>query len=332
MQSHDDLSHRIADRLTAAFQAEISVRSVRPLVGGACQDGFRVDFEGPDGAGRLALRSDARSSLPGSIDRAAEFAVIEAARAQGALTPAARWLSADLVRPGATAYFVDWLEGEAIGARVTRHPALAAARPALPAQLATTLAAIHRVTPATHPTLPIARAPFGRGEHPARAAVGFLRVLLDQVARPRPAAEAALRWLADQRLPPGPPTLVHGDFRTGNFMVGPTGLVGVFDWEFAHWGDPDEDLAWLCVRDWRFGQVTLPVGGVGHRAPFYAAYGEAAGRPVDPARVHFWEVAGNLRWGSPRPCRGSATPPRGTTWSCWRSLGAPPRWSTRRCG
>ncbi|MEZ4464065.1 MAG: hypothetical protein R3F43_05980 [bacterium] len=122
-------SHRIADRLTAAFQAEISVQSVRPLVGGARQDGFR----GLRGAGRrgpLALRSDARSSLPGSIDRAAEFAVIEAARAQGALTPAARWLSADLVRPGATAYFVDWLEGEAIGARVTRHPALAAARPA----------------------------------------------------------------------------------------------------------------------------------------------------------------------------------------------------------
>ncbi|MEZ4464066.1 MAG: hypothetical protein R3F43_05985 [bacterium] len=32
------------------------------------------------------------------------------------------------------------------------------------------------MTPATHPTLPIARAPFGRGEHLARAAVGFLRV------------------------------------------------------------------------------------------------------------------------------------------------------------
>ncbi|MEZ4464067.1 MAG: hypothetical protein R3F43_05990 [bacterium] len=52
----------------------------------------------------------------------------------------------------------------------------------------------------------------------------------------------------------------------------------------------------MQVRDWRFGQVTRPVGGVGHRAPFYAAYGEAAGRPVDPARVHFG-VAGNLRWG-----------------------------------
>ena len=31
-------------------------------------------------------------------------------------------------------------------------------------------------------------------------------------------------------------------------MVGPAGLVGVFDWEFAHVGDPVEDLAWPCVR------------------------------------------------------------------------------------
>ncbi len=84
--------------------------------------------------------------------------------------------------------------------------------------------------------------------------------------------------------------LVHGDFRVGNFMVGPEGLRGVLDWENAHLGDPHADLAWCCVRAWRFGQDDLPVGGVGPREPFYAAYERASGRRVDPARVFYWEV------------------------------------------
>jgi hypothetical protein len=39
------------------------------------------------------------------------------------------------------------------------------------------------------------------------------------------------------------------------------------------------------------------VGGIGEREPFWRAYEEAGGFPVDPERVRFWEVFGNLRWG-----------------------------------
>jgi aminoglycoside phosphotransferase (APT) family kinase protein len=92
-------------------------------------------------------------------------------------------------------------------------------------------------------------------------------------------------------------TLVHGDFRTGNFMVGERGLVALLDWEFARWGDPHEDLAWLCVRDWRFGQIKETAGGFTSRADFAAKYAAASGRAVDPVRLHWWEVMGNLRWG-----------------------------------
>ena len=109
--------------------------------------------------------------------------------------------------------------------------------------------------------------------------------------------ELALRWLRERD--PGPSsevTLVHGDFRHGNLIIGPDGVRAVLDWELAHFGDPMEDLGWICVNSWRFGEIDKPVGGFGSREELFAGY-EEAGRKADPDRVMFWEVMGTLRWG-----------------------------------
>lgn len=114
---------------------------------------------------------------------------------------------------------------------------------------------------------------------------------------PRPVFELALRWLRDHD--PGSSrevTLVHGDFRHGNLIIGPDGVRAVLDWELAHTGDPMEDLGWVCVNSWRFGEIDKPVGGFGTREELFAGYESAGGR-VDPIRVKFWEVMGTLRWG-----------------------------------
>ena len=110
------------------------------------------------------------------------------------------------------------------------------------------------------------------------------------VLAPRP------RWLVQRAPRCAQPTLLHGDFRIGNLLVGPAGLGAVIDWEFAHVGDPHEDLAWPCVRDWRFGNDALHVGGVGELAPYLAAYTAASGRAVDRNALRWWEIMGNLRW------------------------------------
>jgi aminoglycoside phosphotransferase (APT) family kinase protein len=300
-----ELQRRIEERLGEVAGGGVRVTALEPLAGGACQDNFRVETEAESGelAGRrkLVLRSDARRSLPGSLDRQREFAVIQRAVAQGVRTPAARWLTPDLVRPGAHGYFLDWVDGEAIGRRVVRGAELAAARVGLPGELAAELARIHTVTPESAPGL----LPDGYGATavPAttadaiRTSLAFQRLGVSRLPEPHPALTLALLWL-EANVPPaeGPVTLVHGDYRTGNFLVGPGGLTGVLDWEFAHFGDPLEDLGWICVRDWRFGEVKQPVGGLTQRAPFYEAYEKASGRRVDPARVHYWEVLGNVKW------------------------------------
>jgi aminoglycoside phosphotransferase (APT) family kinase protein len=81
----------------------------------------------------------------------------------------------------------------------------------------------------------------------------------------------------------------------GNIMFDESGLVSVLDWELAHVGDPVEDLAWLCVRAWRFGQDERPAGGLGTREELIAAYQDAGGSPVDLSTLRFWEMLGNFK-------------------------------------
>ena len=277
--------------LQAALGPDTQLTRLEPLGGGACQEIWRVEARLADGEERaLVIRGDPAVALPGSLGRREEFEVINAAVAAGAPTPAARWLTEGLLRPGAWAYTMALLPGVTLGAKVTREAALAPARERAPSQLAEALTAIHTVTPA-RVTLPLPVP-----EDPVGASLDALRESIERLPSARPAQAAGLAWLMKHRPPPGEVTLVHGDFRTGNLLFEPQGLTGVLDWEFAHWGSPLEDLGWLCVRDWRFGALDRAVGGLCRRAPFVAAYAACSGRQVSARELTFWEVYGNLRW------------------------------------
>jgi aminoglycoside phosphotransferase (APT) family kinase protein len=290
---HDPaLAARVETFLQGVRSADVRVVAMAPLAGGACQDMHRVELTSARGAERLVLRSDARLPLPTSLGRREEFAVVEAARSAGVPTPAVQHLTAGLVRPGAWAYFMDWVDGEAIGRKVVKAPELAAARQRLPEELAHALARVHSVTPHTHPGLAL-RAVTG---NPVQGALTFVRGMLDGLREPHPALEYAFRWLATHAPADGEVCLLHGDFRTGNFLVMPEGLTAVLDWEFARWGTPAEDIGWLCVRDWRFGQNALPAGGLATREAFVEAYRRASGVPLSMRALHWWEVMGNVRW------------------------------------
>ena len=91
-------------------------------------------------------------------------------------------------------------------------------------------------------------------------------------------------------------TLVHGDFRLGNMIIGPEGIRAVLDWEIVHLGDPLEDLGWLCARPWRF-RGPNPVGGMGEYDDLLGAYSDECGVEVDREELRWWEVFATLRWG-----------------------------------
>ncbi len=291
----EELRRRVEAHLETATGKAARVSAIAPLAGGACQDNLRVEvsLEGDAAPRALVLRSDAARSLPGSISRREEYHVICAAVAAGVRTPAARWPAEGLTREGAHAYFLDWIDGDAIGRRVLRDERLARAREGLAAALAAELAKIHSIRPGGALAGALEPPP---GGDPAAAALAAARGHIDALPEPRPALELAMEWLEDHRPSPREVVLVHGDFRTGNFMVTPEGLSGVLDWEFAHFGAPEEDLAWIALRNWRFGVRGLPAGGLARREDFHAAYARASGREVRAGDVHWWSVMGNVRW------------------------------------
>jgi aminoglycoside phosphotransferase (APT) family kinase protein len=132
---------------------------------------------------------------------------------------------------------------------------------------------------------------------PTEAYLAHLAELLDDLPGAHPALTLGLRWLErHQPDPPPAPALVHGDVRNGNLVVDDDGLAAVLDWELAHVGDPAEDLAWLCLRTWRFRNDHLEVGGFARLADLRTGY-EAAGGVWRSEAFDWWKVARTLWWG-----------------------------------
>jgi aminoglycoside phosphotransferase (APT) family kinase protein len=292
-----ELPTRLEGFLEKQTGGKVRVLSFSPLAGGASREMFSVDVEIDGGSSpgifALVLRRDLGGRIYDQcLDRAEEYRVIVAAREAKVAVPRARWLCEDAEVLGSPFFLQDRIEGVTIGRRIVKDPSLAEGRAKLPLQMAEELAKIHRIETAPLDFLP--KPPEGTS-----AVVHELHRVyaeLDRAKDPHPAIELALAWLGQHAPAKVDVTFVHGDYRIGNVMVGPTGLVGVLDWEFAHVGDPIEDLAWPLLRSWRFGVDAREMGGVGDRAPYLEAYAKASGREVDTAHVRFWEVFGNVRW------------------------------------
>ena len=276
--------------VAAWYPGATGVANSRRLSGGASQETWSFDIMHPDGHVGAILRR-APPGYGASPGRAAgldaEAVLMQLAYDAGLPSPRVLHVLTPQDELG-TGFIMTRIEGETIARKILRDATFAEARPMLARQLGRVMAGIHGLATAKLPKL--------------RQMTSTKEIAdLDREYRgfdwPRPVFELALRWLRDRD--PGPSqevTLVHGDFRHGNLIIGADGVRAVLDWELAHTGDPMEDLGWICVNSWRFGEIDRPVGGFGSREELFAGY-EAAGGRVDALRVSFWEVMGTLRWG-----------------------------------
>lgn len=291
--SLEDMKASLAKACQAHIDPSAELMSLKRLSGGASQETWSFNIQVAGKSLPLILRrapggqrdADKETALP----LATEAALIDLADTVAHIrVPPVRFVLAPEDNLG-EGFIMDHVEGETIARKILRDAEFEAIRPDLARQCGEILGRLHAI--------PIEQCPELRTA-PAHEELAQYHQTYIAHNHPHPVFELAFKWLADNA-PKNPRiTLVHGDFRNGNLMITPeVGIAAVLDWELAHLGDPMEDLGWLCVNSWRFGQIDKPVGGFGQREELFAAYEKSSGIPVDPEQVRYWEILGTLKWG-----------------------------------
>jgi aminoglycoside phosphotransferase (APT) family kinase protein len=280
------LQDSLAAVLGPILRGEVAIDNLRALTGGASRTTWAFEAVTPDERRSLILRI----GPPDDVHAGMELEARAQAAAAAAGAPVPHILIADdsPAALGNPFLICDEIEGETIVRRIQRtldEDGGAAARSLLLSQCAQALAAIHRADP----------------NLPGLTHVDQLdewRERLDAMKDTTATFEWAFRWLAARRPAPSPPVLVHGDYRMGNLIVDGSTLAAVLDWELVQNGEIYEDLAWFCIRAWRFGAPAhRAAGGLGSIEDFLHAYEQAGGTTVDRGAFHWWLVLATLRWG-----------------------------------
>jgi aminoglycoside phosphotransferase (APT) family kinase protein len=271
-------SDGLATALAPVLGAPVEVTELRKLTGGASRETWSFTACGEE----LILRRDPpkRPGHPGSMRREAD--VMRACTGAGLRAPEVL-LDDDGAHLGTPGLVMRRVPGETIARRILRDDEYAAARRVLVSHLAEFLAGLHAIDPDEVPGT----------ESPDPMAIWDKYQHLDQRSA---VFDKTHDWLLAHRPPHTADALIHGDLRMGNVIVDHDGLAAVIDWELIHRGDPHEDLAWLSLKAWRFGQP-FEVGGLGSLDELVAAYEAAGGRAIDRDTLRWWLVAKTFTWG-----------------------------------
>jgi aminoglycoside phosphotransferase (APT) family kinase protein len=263
---------------------------------GASKHTWSADVRWEDDAGETRRGLVVRCSPIGAgcLDTAPDIEFNLYRRLWGTAVPVPKvlWLEEDPAWLGMPFYVMERIDGATTDMMALSTPAAAHLRPALARRLAEILAATHTLDPAEFTFL---------GPVPAPAACApreldfWHEVLRQEATEPRPGLEAVFRWLRRHLPPPAQRvTVVHGDFRNGNYLYNEHGILAMLDWEMVHLGDPLEDVGWLYMMSWRR-MGTGPPAGIVPWEDWCRWYEERSGIRVDVAAVRFWEVFSHLK-------------------------------------
>ena len=105
--------------------------------------------------------------------------------------------------------------------------------------------------------------------------------------------EWAAIWLRENAPAAPKISIVHGDFRIGNFLETGGHITAILDWELVRLGDPIEDLGWICLQAWR--------GRSPYMCHFFTReelrdrYAALTGTEVSLDAIRYWEAFGTYK-------------------------------------
>jgi aminoglycoside phosphotransferase (APT) family kinase protein len=279
--------------------AALVVSGLTRLGGGSSRENWAFELGGRDGAGGdrpMLLRRDPVASVA-ETDREAEVALLRALATAPFPTPvvvAADLAGARLERPSV---ILARAPGRADRAALREKDPLRLGEPGrtrLALDLCDLLADVHTLTPDEW-GLPAAVG--GAAADPAaREIERWEREVGRAAVEPQPELAYVATWLSEHRPPPPERvTLVHADFRPANVLVEGGAVSVLLDWEFAHLGDPAEDVGWYCAPIYRREHF---LAGAWSQPDFLTRYEARSGLTLEPERLHFWQVLAMFKLGA----------------------------------
>lgn len=291
-QTLDDLARKLTAYLSQVWTAQVSHAHIEQIPGGASRETYRLRILVNGEPRGVILRRDPPSSLI-DTERALEYHTYEAAWHAGIPVPEPLLLEEDplvLERPFSLMAEVTGCESAIAN---LAEPRFEAARSIIASRKWTLLGELARRNIDELGVTRFMETP----SHPAERELEYWAGVIHADALTRqPVAEAAIRWLRRHLpKPSGQLCLVHGDFRSGNFLYNEAGEIpALLDWEMAHIGDPLEDLAWSLDPLWGWPDKRL-AGGLLPREDAITLWEQASGFTVDRAAFRWWQVFASLK-------------------------------------
>lgn len=304
MPEQEAAAHELSDRFTVYAENRIpgarhlSVTAIDRLHGGASRETYAVDIAYEDATGPktrgLILRKDPPDSLI-ETERRIEFAAIRSAYGKGEIpVPEALFLETGNEPLGSPFFVMDRIEGgDALNPFNLQE--LGEQRTTVGRDFFQYLGEIAAVD--------LDGAPIAEEiETPApdacwkRELDHWAHEIRANARAPQPVAEAAIRYLTANPPPPAQRlSLVHGDYRTGNYLKDGSGRINaILDWEMAHIGDPYEDLAWATDLLWD-GDDQERAAGLLFWEDAIGIWRKASGCTFDPQAFEWWSLFAHLK-------------------------------------
>jgi aminoglycoside phosphotransferase (APT) family kinase protein len=289
--------------ISAQHDGDFEISNARWLGGGASklQMGFTIDWS-PDSAGRrtekMILRTDLAESLH-ATSRLREYQIVQAL--QGTIpTPSTYWVDNEghhLPYPGLVYSFERGVAKPAdaqagvsgLGTKLPND-----LRKQLAPQFIEHLAKLHTFD-FSNAELPAFDVPKLGTQNSEWAVNWWDRVFEEDAEEEVPLVALASAWLHKNTPDTQHLSIVHGDYRVGNFLYDESTneITTWLDWELARIGDRHQDLAWSsshAFAAYADDGMTLLVSGLLPEDEFFEAYEKASGLGVDLRTLHYYKV------------------------------------------
>ncbi len=279
--------------------ADATISCVAPLGGGASKEQFRFMLSTPDGGDALhVLRREPPESVV-ETHRLREYQMMRA-MAGTVPVPDVPFVDAEGAFFGRPALISRFVSGVAkppggsgnVSGLGTGFDAVWQSR--LGPQFVDLLARIHQFDWRDAALDAFEQPPVGTDAGVQQVINWWERIWEEDSYEPLPIVRYTAQWLRANAPPIERVTVVHHDFRAGNFLFDPhtAEVTAVLDWELSHLGDYHEDIAWSLQEGYgyRDAEGRFIVCGLIEREEFLRRYEEQSGFVIDPRRIEYYSI------------------------------------------